>query len=128
MNKFKPTYLFKSVDVIPQNFFAKEKISCVLLDIDNTLVPDNDPYPDDRARAFIKRLRDEKIDIFLISNNKEKRVNSFNREFDLNFICRAGKPFAYKINRLLSENNIDKKETVFIGDQLLTDILARPNF
>ena len=124
MKHFEPTYVRKSVSDIEPGFFQNENISCVLLDIDTTLVADNDPYPDETARAFIKRLNDEKLKICLISNNKLSRVESFNSELSLKAIHRAHKPFCRRMNRAISELGATKSETVFIGDQLLTDILA----
>ena len=124
MRYFEPTYVRKSVADIEDGFFQKEKVSCVLLDIDNTLVADNDPYPDELARTFIKRLAEENLKVCLISNNKLSRVLSFNEEFGLKAVHRAHKPFCRKINRALKEFGADKSATLFIGDQLLTDIAA----
>lgn len=124
MKHFEPTYVRKSVAEIEDDFFKKEKVSCVLLDIDNTLVADNDPYPDESARAFIKRLRDENLKVCLISNNKLTRVLSFNSEFGLEAVHRAHKPFCRKMNIAIKQLGAAKAETLFIGDQLLTDVLA----
>ena len=124
MKVFEPTYTRKNVLEIEDGFFQKENISCVLLDIDNTLVADNDPYPDDAARTFIKRISDEKLKVCLVSNNKLSRVESFNSEFSLKAIHRAHKPFCRRMNKAIKELGVSKAETLFIGDQLLTDILA----
>lgn len=124
MKLFEPTYVRKSVSEIEDGFFKREGISCVLLDIDNTLVADNDPYPDDAARAFIKRVNDEKLKVCLVSNNKLSRVESFNGEFLLKAVHRAHKPFCCRMNKAIKELGATKEETLFIGDQLLTDMLA----
>ncbi len=124
MKVFKPTYERESVHHIEQDFFKNEGISCVLLDIDNTLVADNQPFPDDGARRFIERLREENLEICLVSNNSKERVDSFNGEFNLRAVHRAGKPMCHKINRVIRDLGKDKKEILFIGDQLLTDIPA----
>lgn len=124
MRAFTPTYIFDSVDDIKDDFFKEQGISCVLTDIDNTLVPDNDPYPDERAEAFINRLNAEGLKICLISNNTFERVESFNEKFCLKAVYRAGKPFCKKINKAIRELDVDKSEILLIGDQLLTDILA----
>ena len=124
MKIFKPTYERESVHHIEENFFKEEGITCVLLDIDNTLVADNQPCADDGARSFISRLQGENIKICLVSNNKKERVASFNGEFNLRAVHRACKPLCYKINRIIRELGVDKKEVLFVGDQLLTDIPA----
>ncbi len=124
MKVFKPTYERESVHHIEQDFFEKEGITCVLLDIDNTLVADNQPCADDGARSFISRLQGENIKICLVSNNNKQRVDSFNGEFNLHAVHRARKPLCYKINKIIRDYGMDKKEVLFIGDQLLTDIPA----
>lgn len=124
MKGFEPTYVRKSISEIETDFFKREGVSCVLLDIDNTLVADNDPYPDENAHRFIKRLKDEGLKVCLVSNNKLSRVESFNSAFSLKAIHRAHKPFCKKINKAVNELGAKKSETLFIGDQLLTDILA----
>ena len=124
MNLFQPTYVFKSIHDIDDDFFKREKISLVLLDIDNTLVPDNQPEADEGAVRFINRLKAENVGICLVSNNKKSRVDSFNRSFALKSIYRAAKPLPYKLNRVIWEEGAEKEKVLFIGDQLLTDILA----
>lgn len=124
MRAFSPTYIFDSVSDIDADFFEKEGIRCVLSDIDNTLVADNEPFPDERAVDFINRLRNEGLKICLISNNTSQRVESFNGKFQLKAVHRAGKPFRRKINKAIKELGASKAETLLIGDQLLTDILA----
>ena len=124
MNPFVPTYTRKSVFEIEDGFFEKNNISCVLLDIDNTLVADNDPYPDEKATEFVSRLKSSELKICLVSNNKIGRVESFNSGFGLKAIHRAHKPFCRKLNRAIKELDAKKSETLLIGDQLLTDIPA----
>jgi len=124
MKLFNPTYIYNSVWEIEEDFFYRENISLVLLDIDNTLVADNEPYADDKAKAFIKRLLDEGIKVCFVSNNKKTRVDSFNESFGLYSIWRAHKPLPYKINAVIKKMNVDKSRVLFIGDQLLTDIPA----
>lgn len=124
MKAFSPTYIFDSVNDIGPDFFASEGIGCVLLDIDNTLVADNQPCPDELAIKFINRLRKEGLKICLISNNTLERVSSFNADFQLEAVHRAGKPFCRKINKIIKEFEIPKSRTLLIGDQLLTDVWA----
>ncbi len=124
MKAFSPTYVFDSIDNIDSDFFNREKISCVLMDIDNTLVADNEPFADERAVCFIERLRAQDLKLCLISNNTEQRVASFNKDLGLKSVYRASKPFCRKINRAIKEMGANKYETLLIGDQLLTDILA----
>ncbi|MBP3361902.1 MAG: YqeG family HAD IIIA-type phosphatase [Clostridia bacterium] len=124
MKKFTPTYVFDSISDIDGDFLKREGISCVLLDIDNTLVPDNAPCPDARAEAFIELLKRKGIKPCLISNNKQSRVESFNAKLGLKAVHRAHKPLTRKMLRAVKELGAKKESVLFIGDQLLTDIYA----
>lgn len=124
MGKFTPTYIKNSVYDIEEKFFENEKIRCVLLDIDNTLVADNHPDPDEKVFRFIEMLKKNEIKVCLISNNKKERVDSFNVNLKLKNVYRAHKPFVRKMLCAIDEMSCSREETLFIGDQLLTDILA----
>lgn len=127
MNIFAPEYEFESIGSIDSDFFKRENIRFLLLDIDNTLIGDNVPEPDESSIAFLKRLEDEGIEFYLVSNNKKDRVDSFNKQFNYRAIYRASKPFARKLNRVMKEMNAKKEQTALIGDQIFTDVLAAKN-
>ena len=59
----------------------------------------------------------------LLSNNKEKRVKSFCDEVEgATYIHKANKPFKKSYLKAMEIMNVTPEETVFIGDQLFTDI------
>ncbi len=123
----KPEYEFKSILDIEDGFFEKENIKYLLIDIDNTLVADNAPDADECSIAFLKRLEEKKIEFFLVSNNSEERVLSFNKNLGYRYIFRAGKPGKKKIKAVMREMNAKKEQTALIGDQIFTDLLAAKN-
>ena len=93
----------------------------VIFDIDNTLVPHGAPA-DERAKKLFQRL--EKIGFVscLISNNQEARVKMFNREIRTNYIYNAHKPSAKNYIKAMEIMGTDRTNTVFVGDQLFTDV------
>ena len=123
----KPDYEFKSILDIENDFFEKEGIEYLLIDIDNTLVADNAPDADERAVSFLKSLQEKGISFYLVSNNTEERVKSFNRDLDYPYIFRARKPFSKKIRAVMKEMGAKKENTALIGDQIFTDLLASKN-
>ncbi|MBS7298989.1 MAG: YqeG family HAD IIIA-type phosphatase [Eubacteriales bacterium] len=124
--KFYPDYKFNKVLDIPDSFFLKNDIKFAVLDIDNTLVPYTSPLPDENARLFLKRLDDLGISFIFVSNNHEERVRLFCDKLDgnIDFIFDARKPFVYKIKHAMRRLGADKTNTVFIGDQVFTDVYA----
>ncbi len=123
----KPEYEFKSVLDIEDGFFEKEGIKYLLIDIDNTLVADNAPDADENAVLFLKGLQEKGISFYLVSNNDEERVLSFNKNLGYPFIFKARKPFAKKIKAVMKKMGAEKSNTALIGDQIFTDLLASKN-
>lgn len=124
---FKPDYEYKSIFDIEPDFFKRENIEFLLIDIDNTLVADNAPDATGEAISFLRRLEEQNIKFHLVSNNSLERVESFNKDLNFPFIFKAGKPRSKKLNEVLKKMGADKKRTALIGDQIFTDLLAAKN-
>lgn len=93
----------------------------LIFDIDNTLVPHGAPA-DERARQLFKRLKNIGFECCLLSNNKKPRVEMFNRDIGVHYICDAHKPSVANYKKAMELMGTDRHSTVFIGDQLFTDV------
>ncbi len=124
MKRFTPTYVFKSIADIDDSFFKREKIHLVLLDIDNTLVEDNEPKPSEYSLLCIEKLKRLGLKLCLVSNNTKERVDAFNEGLGLYSVYRAHKPLGRKLESAIVKMGEKKENSLLIGDQLLTDIAA----
>ena len=95
----------------------------ILFDIDNTLVPHGAPA-DERAIALFKELKQIGFTTCLISNNKEPRVKSFCDKVDSDYIFKAGTPLPGGYEEGIRKMKTTKENTLFIGDQIFTDVLG----
>ena len=120
-DKFFPDEYVASTYVIPFEKLYEEGYRGVIFDIDNTLVP-HGALADDRARTLFKRLSDIGYSSCLISNNQEARVKMFNKDIGTNFIYNAHKPSTKNYIRAMEIMGTDRTNTVFVGDQLFTDV------
>ena len=93
----------------------------LIFDIDNTLVPHGAPA-DDRAIALFDRLKSIGFSCCLLSNNQLPRVKSFNDRVNVFFIENAHKPSTKNYRKAMEIMHTDEKTTIFIGDQLFTDV------
>lgn len=93
----------------------------VIFDIDNTLVPHGAPA-DDRAIELFERLREIGFQTMLLSNNKEPRVKMFADEVKSGYIYKAGKPGKAGYEKAMERMGTDRTNTIFVGDQLFTDV------
>ncbi len=98
----------------------------IIFDVDNTLVPHGAPA-DDRAKALFQRLHGLGFQTVLLSNNKEPRVKSFSDAVGGRYIFKAGKPGTGGYERAMSLLGTIPETTVFVGDQLFTDVWGAKN-
>lgn len=119
--KFFPDEYVASTYIIPFEKLYEEGYRGVIFDIDNTLVPHGAPA-DERAKKLFTRLNDIGFASCLISNNQEKRVKMFNREIGTKYIYNAHKPSTKNYVKAMEIMGTDRSNTVFVGDQLFTDV------
>ena len=93
----------------------------LIFDIDNTLVPHGAPA-DERAIALFERLKRIGFKCCLISNNQEPRVKMFNEKIRVDYVYNAHKPSTKNYKKAMEIMGTDKTNSVFIGDQLFTDV------
>jgi HAD superfamily phosphatase (TIGR01668 family) len=103
---------------------AKDGYKGIIFDIDNTLVPYNVIYPDDKIIALFEELKVLGFRTCLASNNNSKRVTTFNERLNVVAIPSALKPMTRNLKRAMTLLKTKRKNTVIIGDQLFTDVLA----
>ena len=110
-----------STYVIPFEKLYEEGYRGVIFDIDNTLVPHGAPA-DDRAKKLFGRLKEIGFTSCLISNNRESRVEMFNRDIGTKYIYNAHKPSVRNYIKAMEIMGTDRSNTLFVGDQLFTDV------
>ena len=109
------TYVINFDDLYAQGYRG------LLFDIDNTLVPHGAPA-DERAICLFDRLRSIGFDTCLISNNQEPRVKPFAEKVQSKYVFNAHKPSTKNYIKAMELMQTDRGNTVFIGDQLFTDV------
>lgn len=93
----------------------------ILFDIDNTLVPHGKPE-DKRALELFDKLRRIGFKTCLISNNQEPRVKPFAEALQTEYIYNAHKPSRKSYKKAFDIMETKKEETLFVGDQIFTDV------
>lgn len=107
---------------IPFKSLYASGIRGVIFDVDNTLVPHDAPA-DERAVKLFSDLKTIGFKTCLLSNNKEPRVAAFSEKVGgCNYIFKANKPGVKGYQKAMKLMGTDEGNTVFIGDQLFTDV------
>ena len=93
----------------------------IIFDIDNTLVPHGAPA-DRRAEELFQRLKELGYSCCLLSNNQRPRVERFNEKIQVHFIENAHKPSRKNYRKACGLMGTGTDNTLFVGDQLFTDV------
>lgn len=93
----------------------------VIFDIDNTLVCHN-ADASQQAKDLFMQLEQIGFQSCLLSNNQIERVERFNKEIGTHYIYNAHKPSTKNYCRAMEIMGTNKNTTIFVGDQLFTDI------
>ncbi len=121
LKTFYPDQYVASTYVIDFDKLYEEGIRGLIFDIDNTLVPHGAPA-DERAIKLFQKLKEIGFRCCLISNNKEPRVAKFNEPIQVDYVYDAHKPSTKNYRKAMKIMGTDTSNTVFIGDQLFTDV------
>ena len=119
-----PDYMFDTFEGVTVEFLQEQGIVALLIDIDNTLAPYEQPEPDERIRNWFASLEAAGIRASLISNNHPPRVELFNRTLGLDAYPDSGKPKGHTLRVAMEKMDSDEHNTAVLGDQLLTDALS----
>lgn len=95
----------------------------VIFDIDNTLVPHGAPA-DEQAISLFTHLKELGFSCMLLSNNKEPRVKPFAEAVGAQYLYKAGKPKPSGYKKAMRQLGTDTTNTLFVGDQIFTDVMG----
>lgn len=122
MKKFTPTYHANNVYEINPNFFKEIGVENIIFDLDNTLTSHKNAVPSVEEVNLINILKGLGYRVFIISNNKAKRVGLYANHIGVEYVSSARKPFKKRFNSFIDKKGLDREKTILLGDQILTDV------
>lgn len=118
---FYPDHYVDSSYIIDYEQLYQKGYRGILFDIDNTLV-EHGADANEKVYKLFQRLKNIGFQICLMSNNKMKRVERFNHRLGVDYIYKAKKPSRKSYIEAMRRIGTNKKNTLFVGDQLFTDV------
>jgi HAD superfamily (subfamily IIIA) phosphatase, TIGR01668 len=116
--------MFDDFTLVTADFLEAMNIAALICDIDNTLATYDDPDPPDGVIAWCGAMNARGIKIAFVSNNNAERVERFNKSFGYPAYHDSKKPSRKKLIAAMDDMNTTRANTAFLGDQILTDVLA----
>ena len=114
-------------DDVTTDFLIANGIRALILDIDNTLAPYEEPDPNERVLAWFSALKEAGIVAAFVSNNDFERVSRFNRKIGIPMYPKGKKPLKKYMRRAIESLGVSPRETAIMGDQIFTDVWAGRN-
>ena len=108
---FVPEYYFKTFNEASADFLQSIGVKGIVLDVDNTLEPYENPLPGEHVVAWLESLKAVGISAAIVSNNGGKRINLFNSKLGLPAYCKAAKPFKRNVLKAMADMGTDKSNT-----------------
>lgn len=121
LKRFYPDWYVDSAYQVDYKKLYDKGYKGIIFDVDNTLVEHGAPVTK-RAIDLFDMLRDIGFDTCIISNNKEARVKPLAEQVTSKYVSKAGKPSPVNYIKAMNMMGTDSSNTLFIGDQLFTDV------
>ena len=123
MNLFRRNMYKKNIFEIDYNKLKEQGITCLIFDLDNTLgLIEHEKCPL-KTKKLLKELQKDFL-ILISSNNTKKRIAPYLKDLGIGGVAFSLKPSTKGLRKIKKHYNLNKKEMVMIGDQIVTDILS----
>ena len=119
-----PSIIVESVTDLTPDFLAERGIELLMLDFDNTIVPYTTDIPEPLMEQWLYDMKQSDVKICVVSNSKRDRVKIFCKNYGIDCITHAKKPFHKGINECLEKYGRKPEECALAGDQIFTDTLG----
>ena len=124
---FLPAVMTDALTDIHPQWLKDQNIRLLMLDFDNTIVPYTTCVPTEEMSAWLSMMAKSDITVCIVSNSHNDRVPKFCREYGLNCITHAKKPFSKGIKECLAKYGIPASQAALVGDQIFTDTFGANN-
>ncbi len=119
-----PDIYVKDIFCIDYQKLISEGIKLFIFDIDNTLKPYGEKKPPEKVIKLFDQLRNQNVEVSLLSNGRKKRVKEFAEQLDMVALHMSLKPLPIYLTHLMKKHGVGRQDTCMIGDQIFTDVLA----
>jgi HAD superfamily phosphatase (TIGR01668 family) len=121
-------YLPKYADMLADieiDLLLKSEVKGIILDLDNTIVSEDDRYLSPGAEKWITAAKLAGLQFFILSNGKRgERVKYWSSRLNITAISPAKKPFPPSFQRARMQMQLPFKHIIVIGDSLHTDAMG----
>ena len=122
--RFIPFAHSASIYEIDPDFYKRNNVKTLFMDLDNTLDSYRARVPQQRTIDYVNKVKEAGVTPVIISNNKAKRVSGYANLLGVEFLSSAHKPFSRRIKKEIARRGLTANDVMLVGDQMMTDVLA----
>ncbi len=119
-----PSIIVESLTDLTPDFLQDRGIELLMLDFDNTIVPYTTDIPDPLMEQWLYDMKMSDVKICVVSNSKNDRVKIFCKNYGIDCITHAKKPFPKGIRQCLKKYGLKPEQCALAGDQIYTDTIG----
>lgn len=119
-----PGVMAESLTELTSGMLTQRGIRLLMLDFDNTIVPYTTDVPAGEMISWLREMEESDILLCVVSNSRKDRVPRFCREYGLDCVTHAKKPFQKGIRECLARYDVPPSQAALVGDQIFTDTLG----
>ena len=119
-----PSIIVESVTDLTPDMLLERGIELLMLDFDNTIVPYTTDIPEPLMEQWLYDMKQSDVKICVVSNSKNQRVRIFCKNYGIDCITHAKKPFPKGIRECLAKYGLPAEKCALAGDQIFTDTMG----
>ena len=119
-----PSIIIESVTDLTPDMLLERGIDLLMLDFDNTIVPYTTDIPEPLMEQWLYDMKQSDVKICVVSNSKNQRVRIFCKNYGIDCITHAKKPFPKGIRECLAKYGLPAEKCALAGDQIFTDTMG----
>lgn len=122
MKRIIPDMYKKNIYEINYEKLKKMDKKYLFFDLDNTIISYLQNKPTKENKILFDKLKKMGFEVFIFSNSPSNRLEPFEKELNVKAFSESMKPLKKGYKKVL--NMYDKDKCVFIGDQIMTDVIG----
>ena len=122
MKRIIPDMYKKNIYEINYEKLKKMGKKYLFFDLDNTIISYLQNKPTKENKILFDKLKKMGFEVFIFSNSPSNRLEPFEKELNVKAFSGSMKPLKKGYKKVL--NMYDKDKCVFIGDQIMTDVIG----
>ncbi len=122
MKRIIPDMYKKNIYEINYEKLKKMGKKYLFFDLDNTIISYLQNKPTKENKILFDKLKKMGFEVFIFSNSPSNRLEPFEKELNVKAFSGSMKPLKKCYKKVL--NMYDKDKCVFIGDQIMTDVIG----